>query len=295
LWFTNGEQASGSKGSTESRFVAREAALQADRNRKHYQENAALYQGAIRRLAEQIRNCLLVRSESAGIPGRQGVLDPQRVWRYTALQDDHVFFRREEEPVPALSVELLLDASASRLNSQELIAAQGYIIAESLRQCGISVQVDSFCSIRRYTVLRTLKGWGRTEDSRGVFRYFAAGWNRDSLALAAAGGLLGQTNAEKRLLLVLTDAHPSDSCGLQGSGPLSLTRDYDGACAVEDTAKAVHALRREGMRVAAVFMGSTDCAENAVQIYGRQEVARIRSMDQLSDAAGKLICREILA
>lgn len=46
----------------------------------------------------------------------------------------------EEEKLPAFTVDLLLDASASRLHCQEVIAAQGVILAESLANCGIPVR-----------------------------------------------------------------------------------------------------------------------------------------------------------
>ena len=52
------------------------------------------------------------------------------------------------------SVDLMLDASASRLESQEIIAAQGYVIARSLQLNRIPVQVFSFLSVRGYTVMQ---------------------------------------------------------------------------------------------------------------------------------------------
>ena len=55
---------------------------------------------------------------------------------------------------------------------------------------------------------------------------------------------------------------------------------------------AVRALRRGGTRVAAVFMGESANVPNANAIYGR-DLARIRRMDQLAAAAGRLIQDEI--
>ena len=52
------------------------------------------------------------------------------------------------------------------------------------------------------------------------------------------------------------------------------------------------ALRRGGTRVAAVFMGESANVPNANAIYGR-DLARIRRMDQLAAAAGRLIQDEI--
>ena len=69
-------------------------------------------------------------------------------------------------------MDLLLDGSASRLHCQETIAAQGYILAKSLLNCGIPVRVTSFCSLRGYTVLRVLKEYGDKQGERRIFDYF---------------------------------------------------------------------------------------------------------------------------
>lgn len=95
--------------------------------------------------------------------------------------------RSDEESTPGFTVDLLLDGSASRLHCQETIAAQGYILAKSLADCGIPVRVSSFCSLRGYTVLRVLKDFGeKTENGRflttslpaGIGTDWRCGWQR---------------------------------------------------------------------------------------------------------------------
>ena len=61
---------------------------------------------------------------------------------------------------------------------------------------------------------------------------------------------------------------------------------------VASAAALCSALRRGGTRVAAVFMGESANVPNANAIYGR-DLARIRRMDQLAAAAGRLIQDEI--
>lgn len=58
--------------------------------------------------------------------------------------DDRVFHANYEEKKPLFTVDLLLDASASRLQYQEMIAAQGVILSESLQACHIPVRVLAF-------------------------------------------------------------------------------------------------------------------------------------------------------
>ena len=62
---------------------------------------------------------------------------------------------------------------------------------------------------------------------------------------------------------------------------------YEEHAAIKDTAAEVRALRKNGIHVSAVFMGN-----DAKQIYGK-EFTRIRQIDQLSKAAGRLIQKEI--
>lgn len=292
LWFTRGDPAADVLPSSDSQQLYEQAAEQARLNRAAYAENSELYESALLRLTEQIRNCMLVHQQPEAVTARQGWVDGARVWREPVLGDDRVFLRQDQEPKPGFSVDLLLDGSASRLHCQETIAAQGYILAKSLLNCGIPVRVTSFCSLRGYTVLRVLKDFGEKNGERKIFDYFAAGWNRDGLALRMAAELLNTAPADKHLLILLTDASPDDSHKILPTGKVPLSRDYDGQVGVEDTADEVRALRRKGVRVAAVFMGENANVPNARAIYG-QDLAPIRRMDQLSAAAGRLIQTEI--
>ena len=62
---------------------------------------------------------------------------------------------------------------------------------------------------------------------------------------------------------------------------------------VHDAASGqVRVLQRKGIRVSAVFMGEDRSAADAARIYGKN-MARIRGMDQLARAAGRLIQNEI--
>ena len=61
---------------------------------------------------------------------------------------------------------------------------------------------------------------------------------------------------------------------------------------MDDTAAEVRDLRRKGIQVSAVFMGEDSSAADASRIYGKN-MARIRGMDQLARAAGRLIQNEI--
>ena len=293
LWFASGVPSPEQAPTPEAKHLAEQAQLQADRNRAYYAKNRELHRSVVLRLTEQIRNCILVHQQPNARVARSGNLNAGRIWRAPLLNDDRVFLCAEEENQPSFTVDLLLDASASRLHCQEVIAAQGSILAQSLAACGIPVRVSSFSSLRGYTVLRVLKGFA-DKNLQNINRYFASGWNRDGLALRAAGDLIDfdPGPAARHLLILLTDASPNDSRRIPPSAENPLGCGYEDAAGVADTAAQVRALQRMGIRVSAVFMGEDSSAGAAAQIYGKN-MARIRGMDQLARAAGQLIQNEI--
>ena len=113
----------------------------------------------------------------------------------------------------------------------------GSILAESLAACGIPVRVSCFSSLRGYTVLRVLKGF-QDKNLQNINQYFASGWNRDGLALRAAGDLVdfAPGPAPRHLLILLTDASPNDSRRVPPSSENPLGHDYGGAFGVDDAA-----------------------------------------------------------
>ena len=135
---------------------------------------------------------------------------------------------------------------------------------------------------------------GCEKSLQGICQYFASGWNRDGLALRAAGDLIRYAPgpAPRHLMILLTDASPNDSRRIPPTAENPLGCAYEDAAGVTDTAAQVRTLQRQGVRVSAVFMGEDSSAGAAAQIYGKN-MARIRGMDQLARAAGRLIQNEI--
>ena len=293
LWFTDGKYMSKAKISAENRNLREQAQLQRERNKTYYYKNQKLHKSLIIYLSEQIRNCMLIHQQPDILPGRSGRLDSSRGWRAEYVMDDRVFHADEEEKNVFFTVDILLDASVSRLQYQEMIAAQGVILAESLQTCHIPVRVSELCSVRGYTVLRTLKSF-EEKNSDSVFRYFATGWNRDGLVMREMEELLKLQSGpvDRHLLILLTDAEPNDSFRIQPSEKLPFGKDYGEETAVRDTAAEVRVLRQKGICVSAVFMGTDAAALKAEKIYGK-EYTRIREIGQLARAAGLLIKKEI--
>ena len=259
-------------------------------NRAAYDADIARNRASIQRLTERLQNSVLSRLDQEIIRGAAGSLDAGRVWRATELNDEKVFLRSQRGEPGALAVDILLDSSTSQLHRQKTVAAQGYIIAESLTRCHIPVRVYSFCSMNGFTILNMFRDLDEPENNRNIFRYFTAGCNRDGLAVRAAAEMLMKRNAEHRILILLSDARPNDVMKLRSAG--AEYKEYIEAEGIADTAAEVHQARVRGIQVVCVFTGTDDDLPAAKTIYG-QHMTRIRSIEQFADAVSALLQAQI--
>ncbi len=287
LWFTDriaGSVELSAKITREVEGVHRAEAEQREKNLKYYEDNSLQIRESIRKLSAQLE--VLISSFLKHLPEKAeaGRIDAQRAYRLPLFNDRRVFLRDGDEADNNIRVDILLDASQSRMNSQELIAAEAYVLAESVMKAGVPVQVLAFRSLRGYTVIDRLKSFA-DRDSKNIFGYFAAGWNRDALAIRAAGYMISEelrrNSSEKHILLILTDASPNDSTPAAPCGKRSAAVNYEGLLPVEAAEAAVKALKKVHIHTAAVFHGSTIHLENVYRIYGKEYI-RIRSLAQLA-------------
>ena len=285
LHFTRGDS-SGEARDGEVILQRKVSKNQASLNRKYYADGLTAHRLAIIRLTEKVRNCILVHLDDAMIKSRAGQLDARAVWRAVYLNDGRIFQKHERTTDSELSVDVLLDGSASQLQRQESVAAQAYILVESLTRCGVPVRVYSFCSVGTCTVVRIYRDYDEVKKNEAIFDYAAAGFNRDGLALRAANYMLSGTHYENRLLITLSDCSPNDVNKIVDAS--GRRREYQGDEGVRDSSSEVERLRRMGVRVMCVFTGEEADLPNARKIYGR-ELVRIRHISQFADAVGKVI------
>ena len=288
LYFTRGETVPLGK---DEPYVAVAAARQREANLTYYKEHENLYRHLSRQLEEQIKNALLVTQQPLPVLARNGNFVPGQVWRALTLHDDRVFGALEATTKPDFTVDMLLDASGSRVYTQEVIAAQAYALAVSLSHCGIPLQIYAFCSLRGYTVLRLFKEYQDSKHLDRIFSYFATGWNRDGLALRGAAHLQGNGGG-KKLLIMLTDARPNDDVEIPHSGRVQ-NKAYGEAAAIADTAAEVHALRESGVQVVGLISGEVSGGlESAREIFG-QDFVRVSEIEKMAGQVGKLLQRQI--
>ena len=267
----------------------RNALRQMELNRQAYEADATRHRTSIRRLTARIRNAMLAYLQPMPVRAASGALDAGRIWRGVYLDDDKVFTRILQSDPGELSVDILLDASSSQIDRQAVVAAQGYMIAESLTCCHIPVRVSSFCSLSGYTVVTRYRDYFETDKNERIFNYFTTGCNRDGLAVRALARGLEDSPSEHKLVILLSDVKPNDVIQMNHGGSFV---DYAGDNGIQNTAMEIRALTYKGIQVMCVFTGKDDDLPAAHTIYGRN-FARIRSLDQFADTVGALIQNQI--
>ncbi len=286
-WVTDGKLPENGRLPRDSLKTREDSERQMLENLRYKKAAGELPDSVVRRLSASLAQCLAELRDPVMIKARDGRLQTGKCWRLPLLQDPAVFEKPRPERELPLTVTLLLDASASRMQVQEQLCLEAWILAESLRHCQVDFSVLSFRSLRGYTVLQRMKRF-RDRDTRQLFHFYTAGWNRDGLGLRLAGEeILREGRPGKHILLVLTDASPDDSVRIAASAEYPLGTAYEGAPAVKDTRDAVQALRQKGFLVYGLFLGRTENMDALQQIYGKDRV-RIHRVEQLAEACGRI-------
>ena len=292
LLFTYGERLA--PGQVQNAFEAlsrqREAA-QVKKNRQYYQDNIVRNRIAVSRLSGNIRNSVLMHLQPSLIKANSGLLNAPSIWRGKQLDDENVFWKTEHSDKGELCVSILLDASTSQKNRQEIISTQGYIIAESLTRCGIPCRVISFCSMTGYTILRIYRDYSRPQDNQAIFDYVSNGCNRDGLAVRASHRLMLDDPYENKLLIILSDVKPNDVVRMHTAADAEAI-PYENRAGIRDTALEVRRARSDGIAVVCIFTGDDEDVPSAKLVYGKDFI-RIQSFDRLADAVGRLIQNQI--
>lgn len=170
---------------SETAKVRQDSAQQALANRRFFESEGELARSLVRRLSARLELTLSDLRENVAVHAPVGRLDPVRAWRMPVVHDPDVFEKQRPEREMPLDVTLLLDASASRMQMQEQLAAEAWILAEALKNCHVPAAVWNFRSLRGYTVLEKMKDFSE-RDCAQLFHFYAAGWNRDGLGLRLA-------------------------------------------------------------------------------------------------------------
>jgi hypothetical protein len=272
-------------------FRQKQTSEQRDKNKQHYMKNYIRNTNNITKLTQRIKNAMIV-NYTYSMKTESGKLVTEKAWR-TVLDDYKIFVKSIKDEIPDMSVDIMLDASASQLNRQEIIAEEGYIIAESLTRCNIPVRIYSFCNMRDYTVMNLFRDYDEKNNNDKIFNYYAAGFNRDGMALRTALHMMKDSKYSHKILIVLSDGRPNDMLGVTSKGIFPLQKEYSDETGVGDTANEVRKGCKQGVSILCIFTGRDDDIPSVKKIYG-QKFTRILKLDKFAEMVGVLIEKELI-
>jgi hypothetical protein len=287
LHFTRGQFGE----SDDAIFRQKQTSEQREKNKDHYMKNYIRNTNNIAKLTQRIRNAIIV-NYTYSMKSDSGKLITEKAWR-TLLNDDRIFLRSIKDEIPDMSVDIMLDASASQLNRQEIIAEEGYIIAESLTRCKIPVRIYSFCNMRDYTIVNLFRDYDEKGSNDKIFNYYAAGFNRDGMALRTALHMMEDSKYRHKILIVLSDGRPNDMLGVASNGIIPLQKEYSDETGIKDTANEVRKGWKKGVSILCIFTGRDEDVPSVKKIYG-QKFTRILTLDKFAEMVGVLIGRELI-
>lgn len=264
---------------------------QCEKNKKYYYDNIARNNYSISKLTNRILNTMLLNTESSS-KYKYGNLIGGKVWRSMYLNDNKIFIKNINGNIGNLTIDIMLDASASQIYRQEIIATEAYIIAESLTRCHIPIKVYSFCNLRDYTIVNIFRDYNEEKNNSSIFNYNASGYNRDGLAIRIALDMIKQTNSENKILIILSDGRPNDIKGEYVMDTIPKYFEYSNEIGIKDTAMEVRKGKKSGISILCVFTGEDEDIPAIKKIYGRNYV-HINSPERFADMVGILIEKEI--
>lgn len=259
-----------------------------ERHLLKFKENKSAYTRAISVLSKEIKLKLNLTSSYDEDISSRGKLVSNLAYKAEITDRAKIFKKKNLVTDPSMKVDLLIDGSASLLDKESEVAIEAYILAKSLENNSILVRVISFQTVGDFTILTILKDYEEKAEIKKIFRFKSMGWNRDGLVFRAYRAILDK-NIKDTLSLILTDANPQDLKPLISDG-FKLNKPYQDQVGLEDTKKNLKALRKKGLKIAAIISG--DHIENAREIY-RSNFIKIDKASAIASACGKFIKKQI--
>lgn len=237
---------------------------------KLFLEDELHYRRGIKNLSETIKNSLLKNTESYEIKSTTGELVAGSVWKSLYTSNNKIFEKKFTDIYGDISIDILLDSSASQNERESEIAIQGFIIAEALTQLNIKTRVFGYNNFFNYLVIHKYRDYNDNRaKNKDIFKYSASGSNRDGLAIKLMTHLIEKNSQARKILIVLSDGKPNDETdlGLVGVKDLGI-KNYVDEVAQLDTYNKVLIAKLKEINVLGVFTGHEIDLDTEKKIYG---------------------------
>ena len=259
-----------------------------ERNYTYYKENENKNKRIINRLSKNIKLSLNSINDADTYTAKEGILVGSIARRSKVGNNPKIFSKKTYDDKDTFRVTILLDGSNSLLYKQEIVASEAYILSMALSKNNINHRIISYSTVNDYTALTFLKAFDEKTDVNRIFSYKTIGFNRDGLAIRAISAIT-EKNTKNELLLILTDASPSDIKPLITEG-FSLNKPYKEQAALTDYKDEINQLRKKNIKIAALI--HKDNPENAAYLFYKDFV-QINDLNNLANAGARLIKNQI--
>lgn len=263
LYFTKGEFKNSSYYKTLSEDTYSE-------NLEEYKKDELHYKRAVTNLQEVIKNSILKDSEEYEIFSDSGNIIPSNIWKLKT-SDNKIFKRVNKDYKGDITIDILLDSSASQKERQSIVAIEGFIIAEALTKLNVKTRVFGFNNFFNYMVLRKFRDYtDPVSSNKEIFKYHSSGSNRDGLAIRLMTELIEKNSSDRKILIVLSDGKPNDelNLGLIDMADMGV-KDYKDDLAITDSHNNVQIAKAKGIDVLGVFTGKEEDLKAVQNIYNR--------------------------
>ncbi|NVF10950.1 hypothetical protein HV819_02945 [Anaerococcus sp. AGMB00486] len=261
------------------------------KNKEKYYSKKSQYDFEIRKLSKSFRKINNnIRYDDSYI-SKIGRLNPKLYYR-AILNNGDIFERKDYKRINSLSVDLILDSSASMIGMENDIAISAYILAKSLELSNIKIRIISYLSYDYYTIINILKDFDESLDSNKVFSYHGRGFNRDSTAFKAYRSM--DKKVSNRISIFMSDLNPSDLKPIYKKG-LRRNISYEKDEALKLVKKEINELRTRGYRTSLISFrqkNNVNFIKNAKDIFFN-DFAILESPSMLSTKASILIKKTI--
>lgn len=264
LYFTNGEY------NLKDSFFKAQAEETHRKNLEKYKADELHFKRAVINLKEVLKNSILKNSEQYNIRSTTGELVASEIWKSLYSNNQKIFKRNYSDDLGDISVDILLDSSASQTIRQSDVAIEAFIIAEALTSLNIDTRVMSFNNFFDHMIVKTYRDYHDSKlKNSEIFKFQGSGSNRDGLAIKLITHLIEKNPHDRKFLIVLSDGKPNDETdlGLIGMADLGV-ENYVDEVAKYDTYNSIMKARLMNINVLGVFTGLEEDLETEKKIFG---------------------------
>lgn len=228
-----------------------------------------LFSRSKNRMNKSLKNSLTILNENTSNKSKYGIINSRLIYRKKYLNDDYIFNKTIKTESPQISVDILIDGSASQLDRKSKISSWTYTITESLTDLKIPTRVMTFSNLENYLGLTIFREYNDPKEKNlEILKYSPAGSNRDGLAFRLIRRLLSKNQYKEKIFIYLTDGKPYDVRIRVDNDYKEAEKPYKEKYAEIDTAIEFRKLEEENIYPLAIFTGKEKDLKSMRHIYG---------------------------